>query len=151
MERVQRLVVIGERRVRQILATGRPLGHGCWRRIHQGVHPFVKPVAMGPFQFESFVLDKAIAVAGCALMKFNRMNHAVAVEGVVGRLAENVDWIGAHAQEVPLQIRGDRADHLHIRGVTLLGHGTEVAVQKKVRGGRACEYFCHACSLRCRF
>ncbi len=60
------------------------------------------------------------------------MNHAVAVKGVIRRLAEDMNRIGPDPKKVAIQILWNRTQHGHIVCVAFFDDGTEITVEKKV-------------------
>ena len=60
------------------------------------------------------------------------MNHAVAVEGVISGLTENVNRIGPDPKEVAIQVVWNRTHHGHIVSVAFFGDRAEITVEKKV-------------------
>ena len=144
MQGVQRIVMICESSIRQVLRTRRTFWNARRGRVHEGFHAFINPITALLLELEALILDKAIAVACFTVAELDGVDHAVAVEGVISLLAEHMHGVRSYAEKVTLQVVRYGADHLHILGIAFFVYWTEVAVEEKIIGGRTCCNGCHA-------
>ena len=128
MQGIQGVVVVGKSSVRNVFTSRGTIRHARGGRIHHGIHAFINPVTAFLLESEALVLNESVTVARVAVCDLDAMNHAVAIKGMIGLLAKNIDRIRPNQKEMSCQIIRYYTDDLHVGSIALLSNGTEVTI-----------------------
>ena len=131
-QRVEGLVVIDYGRVGGVLHQAFGRRRDALDEVAHRRHALPDPGALGPLLAQALGVDEAVAVGRPSVVELDGMDHAVAVEDVIGRRIGHIDRIRTDAEEVAVQVGRDLADHLDALGGGLVAHRRVVAAQEGI-------------------